>query len=220
MRLDHPNVCPILGVGDTEQLPIYLVMPYLTGETLAVREMRRGPLSPGEGIPLLRQLCRGLDHAHGLQILHRDLKPENVILTPDPEAPDGVRAVLLDFGLAKVLREEPGLAPLTRAEMIIGTPDFMSPEQVRGDPLDARSDVYSLGLLAFEMFTGRLPFEGANDEELLIARLKVSPARLRALRAELPEALEQVIDRTLARSPTDRYRTAMELDAALAPLAQ
>src|SRR4029078_8338492 len=85
MRLDHPNVCPILRVGETPERPMYLVMPYLPGEPLALREMRQGPLSVGEGIPLLIQICRGLEHAHGLQILHRDLKPENVMLVPHPD---------------------------------------------------------------------------------------------------------------------------------------
>ncbi len=93
MRLDHPNVCPILGVGETPELPIYLVMPYLAGEPLALREIRHGPLSVGEGIPLLLQICRGLEHAHGLQILHRDLKPENVMLVPDGDTAGEVRAV-------------------------------------------------------------------------------------------------------------------------------
>jgi eukaryotic-like serine/threonine-protein kinase len=216
MRLDHPNVCPILGVGETPELPIYLVMPYLPGEPLALREIRQGPLSVGEGIPLLLQICRGLEHAHGLQILHRDLKPENVMLVPDREVAGDVRAVVMDFGLAKVLRDEPGLVKLTRTGLTLGTPEFMSPEQVFGKPLDGRSDLYGLGVLAFEMFTGRVPFEGKSPQEVALARLKREPLRLRALRPELPAELETVIGRALARDPADRFQSMKELSVAFA----
>ena len=217
MRLAHPNVCPILGVGETSELPIYLVMPYLAGEPLALRENREGPLPVGEGIPLLLQICRGLEHAHGLQILHRDLKPENVMLVPDRDAAAGeVRAVVMDFGLAKVLRDEPGLVKLTRTGLTLGTPEFMSPEQVFGKPLDGRSDLYALGVLAFEMFTGRVPFEGKSPQEIALARLKQEPLLLRALRPELPTTLETVIGRALARDPADRFQSMEELRAAFA----
>jgi eukaryotic-like serine/threonine-protein kinase len=216
MRLDHPNVCPILSVGRTPERPIYLVMPYLPGEPLALREMRQGPLSVGEGIPLLIQICRGLEHAHGLQILHRDLKPENVMLVPDRDVAGGARAVVMDFGLAKVLRDEPGLKKLTRTGIALGTPEFMSPEQVLGYPLDARSDVYALGVLAFEMFTGRVPFEGKTPQEVTLARLKRGPLRLRTLRPELPVTLERVIERALAQQPADRFQSMQELSAGFA----
>jgi eukaryotic-like serine/threonine-protein kinase len=214
MRLDHPNVCTILSVGETPELPIYLVMPYLAGEPLALREARQGPLSVDEGIPLPRQICRGLEHAHGLEILHRDLKPENVMLVPDPDGAGGIRAVLMDFGLAKVLRDEPGLMKLTRTGLVLGTPEFMSPEQVLGKTLDARSDVYALGVLAFEMFTGRVPFEGKSPQEVALARLKGQPLRLRTVRPELPERLEYVIGRALAQNPADRFQSMEELSAA------
>jgi eukaryotic-like serine/threonine-protein kinase len=216
MRLDHPNVCPILGVGETPEVPIYLVMPYLAGEPLTMRECREGPLSVDEGIPLLLQICHGLEHAHGLQILHRDLKPENVMLVPDREVAGDVRAVVMDFGLAKVLRDEPGLVKLTRTGLTLGTPEFMSPEQVYGKPLDGRSDLYALGVLAFEMFTGRIPFEGKSPQEVALARLKGEPLRLRALRPDLPATLETVIGRALARDPADRFQSMGELSAALA----
>ncbi len=216
MRLDHPNVCPILGVGETPERRIYLVMPYLAGEPLTDHEIRRGPLSVAEGIPLLLQICRGLEHAHGLQILHRDLKPENVMLVPDPGVAGGIRAVVLDFGLAKVLREEAELVKLTRTRLVLGTAEFMSPEQIRGRPLDGRNDLYGLGVLAFEMFTGRLPFEGKSPQEMMLARFKGEPLRLRALQPELPAKLEAVIDRALAVDPADRFQSMKELGAALA----
>jgi serine/threonine-protein kinase len=191
-------------------------MPYLAGEPLALRELRQGPLPVDEGIPLLLQICRGLEHAHGLQILHRDLKPENVMLVPDPGLRGGVRAVVMDFGFAKVLRDEPGLAKLTRTGVTLGTPEFMSPEQIRGKPLDGRSDIYAIAVLAFEMFTGRVPFEGTNPQELALARLKGVPLRLRALRPELPARLESVINRALAKDPADRFQSVKELSAGFA----
>ena len=186
MRLDHPNVCNILAVGETDELPIYLVMPDLDGEPLALRELRGGPMAVDDAIPILMQVCEGLEHAHGLHILHRDLKPENVMLVPDREFEGGKRAVLLDFGLAKVLRDEPGLVGLTRSGFTIGTPEFMSPEQVLGKELDWRSDQYALGVLGFEMFTGRVPFEGKTPQEVTLARLTSRPRPLRELRPDLP----------------------------------
>ena len=216
MRLDHANACPILSVGETPDRHIYLVMPYLPGEPLALYEIRRGPLPVAEGIPLLLQICCGLEHAHGLQILHRDLKPENVMLVPDPGVAGGIRAVVMDFGFAKVLREEAELVKLTRTGLVLGTAEFMSPEQIRGRPLDGRSDLYALGVLAFEMFTGRLPFEGKSPQEMMLARFKVEPLRLRALQPELPATLEAVIARALALDPADRFQSMQELGAAFA----
>ena len=220
MRLDHPNVCPILSVGETPERSIYLVMPYLAGEPLTHYETRKGPLPVAEGIPLLVQICRGLEHAHGLQILHRDLKPENVMLVPDTGVAGGIRAVVLDFGFAKVLREEAELAKLTRTGLVLGTAEFMSPEQIRGKPLDARSDVYALGVLAFEMFTGRLPFDGRSPQEMMLARFKTEPLRLRALRPELPAKLEAVIGRALAIDPAKRFQSMAELGAAFASVTE
>ena len=149
-------------MGETPEGHLYLVMPFLPGEPLTMREVRQGPLPVSEGIPLLIHVCRGLEHAHGLHILHRDLKPENVMLVPDRDVAGGIRAVVMDFGLAKVLREDPELQRLTRSGIVLGTPEFMSPEQLLGRDLDGRSDLYATGVLAFEMFTGRIPFEGTN----------------------------------------------------------
>jgi eukaryotic-like serine/threonine-protein kinase len=216
MRLDHPNVCPIIAVGETPQGHVYLVMPFLPGEPLTMHQARHGPFSVSEGIPLLIQICRGLGHAQGVHILHRDLKPENVMLVPDRHVEGGVRAVVMDFGLAKVLREDPELQKLTRSGIVLGTPEFMSPEQLLGRELDGRSDLYATGVLAFEMFTGRIPFEGKNVQETALARLKGEPLRLRAVQPELPEKLETVISRALAQSPADRFQSMDELSAGFA----
>jgi serine/threonine-protein kinase len=217
MRLDHPNVCPILRLGEADGM-IYLVMPYLEGEPLSEHESRRGPISVAEGIPLLVQMCRGLAHAHEQRIIHRDLKPENVMLVPDGTTDRGeprYRAVVMDFGLAKERRAGPEVAKLTATGIVLGTPEFMSPEQIRGKPLDGRSDVYALGIVAFEMFTGQLPFPGKSAQETMIARLRGSPAKLRDLRPELPAKLEAVILRCLAIDPAERHQSMDELGHAL-----
>src|SRR5436190_22383309 len=209
MRLDHPNVCRILRLGESEDGLIYLVMPFLKGELLSDREVRGGPMDMVLGVMLLQQMCAGLHHAHELQIIHRDLKPENVMLVPD-DAGGLERAVVMDFGLAKERRADPAIAKLTATGIILGTPEFMSPEQIRGKPLDARSDIYALGIVAFEMFTGKLPFQGRNAQEMMIARLRGQPQRLRQLRADLSEGLESALARAMEANPDARYKTALE----------
>jgi serine/threonine protein kinase len=205
MRLDHPNVCRILRLGETEDGIIYLVMPYLPGELLSDRESKKGPLPVEIGIPLLVQMCDGLQHAHDLQIIHRDLKPENIMLVPDPQGPGSLRAVVMDFGLAKERRAEPEIAKLTATGIVLGTPEFMSPEQIRGRPLDARSDVYALGILAFEMLTGELPFQGKNAQEMMIARLKGKARSLREIKSEMPARLDAVLAKAMSLEPNDRF---------------
>jgi serine/threonine-protein kinase len=216
-RLDHPSVCPILRMGETADRLIYLVMPYLEGEPLSEHESRRGPFSPDEGIPLLIQMCHGLQHAHELQIIHRDLKPENVMLVPQEEtgSAPAFQAVVMDFGLAKERRAGPEVAKLTATGIVLGTPEFMSPEQIRGKPLDGRSDIYALGVLAFELFTGQLPFPGKSAQETMIARLRGSPQLLRQVRPELPAKLEAVISKCLAIDAASRFASMNEMAVAL-----
>jgi serine/threonine protein kinase len=150
--------------------------------------------------------------------VHRDLKPENVMLVPDRDVPGGTRAVVMDFGLAKERTAEPEVVKLTQTGIVLGTPEFMSPEQIRGKPLDGRSDVYAVGVLAFELFTGRLPFAGKTPQEMMLARLKGEPLRLRAVRPELPAKLEEVIAKSLAPEPAERHQSMDELGAALASI--
>jgi len=213
MRLDHPNVCRILRLGESEDGLIYLVMPFLKGELLSDREVKGGPMDVATGVPILCQVCAGLHHAHELQIVHRDLKPENIMLVPQDGGRD--RAVVMDFGLAKERRADPAIAKLTATGIILGTPEFMSPEQIRGRPLDARSDIYAVGIVAFEMFTGRLPFQGRNAQEMMIARLRDQPMQLRQLRPDLPAGLEKALGRALHASPDARYTTALDFADAL-----
>jgi serine/threonine-protein kinase len=215
MRLDHPNVCRILRLGESEDGLIYLVMPFLKGELLSDREVRGGPMDMALGVMLLQQMCAGLHHAHELQIIHRDLKPENVMLVPD-DGGGAERAVVMDFGLAKERRADPAIAKLTATGIILGTPEFMSPEQIRGKPLDARSDIYALGIVAFEMFTGKLPFQGRNAQEVMIARLRSQPVAIRTLRSDVPDVVDRALTKALQTNPDDRFATALELAAALA----
>jgi eukaryotic-like serine/threonine-protein kinase len=138
------------------------------------------------------------------------------MLVPDRTVPGGTRAVVMDFGLAKERRADPEVAKLTQTGIILGTPEFMSPEQIRGKALDGRSDVYALGVLAFEMFTGRLPFAGKSPQDMMLARLNGEPLRLRSIRSELPAKLETVIGRALSRDPAGRFQSMEEFGAALA----
>jgi serine/threonine protein kinase len=215
MRLDHPNICRIMRLGETTDGLIYLVMPLLKGELLSDREVREGPMPLEIGVPIMRQVCDALTFAHDEQIVHRDLKPENIFLCPDPDGK--LRAVVTDFGLAKEKRAEPGMAKLTATGIILGTPEFMSPEQIRGKQLDGRSDIYALGLVAYEMFTGRLPFEGKSAQDMMIARLRGQPLPLRKARADLtfsPE-FEKALMKSIEAEPNDRYQRAVELADAL-----
>ena len=219
MRLDHPHICRILRFGETADGLIYLVMPLLKGELLSDKEVRDGPMPLSDGVPLMKQICDALSFAHEQGIVHRDLKPENIFLVPGPGAKPGAKpvAMVTDFGLAKEKKVEPGMAKLTATGIILGTPEFMSPEQIRGKPLDGRSDVYALGLVAYEMFTGRLPFEGRSAQDMMIARLRGMPLPLRKARADLtftPE-FEKALMKAIEVEPNERYQSARELGEAL-----
>jgi len=215
MRLDHPNICRIMRLGETEDGLIYLVMPLLKGELLSDKEVREGPIPLEIGVPIMRQVCSALDVAHQQQIIHRDLKPENIFICPEPDG--ALRAVVTDFGLAKERRAEPGMAKLTATGIILGTPEFMSPEQIRGKPLDGRSDIYALGLVAYEMFTGKLPFEGKTAQDMMIARLRGQPLPLRKARTDLEfgASFEKALMKAIEADPAARYQTAGEFGKAL-----
>jgi serine/threonine-protein kinase len=211
LKLNHPNVCGILAYGESAGLP-FLVMPYLAGESLSKREAR-GPMPPARALPILIQLCTGLQHAHEQGVLHRDLKPENVMLVQDG---GHERAVVMDFGLAKEQIMGPELNRLTATGIVLGTPEFMSPEQIRGKTLDARSDVYALGVLAFELLSAQLPFAGTNAQETMLNHLTGRPRRLRSVLPSIPEPLDLAIDRALRVDPAERFPSMAEFGAALA----
>jgi serine/threonine protein kinase len=213
IRLAHPNVCHIVRMGETEEGLIYVVMPYVEGEILSDRNYRVQKTSLADAAKFITEIADGLHVAHKLGIIHRDLKPENIMVC---KKQDGIEyAVVMDFGLAKERKAGGELQKLTATGIILGTPEFMSPEQLRGKPLDPRTDIYSLSLMTYEMLTGKLPFEGKNQQEMMIARLRSDPITARSRRPEIPEAVDKVLLKGMARAPEDRYQTAPEFAMAL-----
>jgi serine/threonine protein kinase len=213
-QLSHPNVVTLFDVGTHEGVP-YLVLELLDGCTL--REvLQRQPPTLRQAVAWALEVARGLAAAHERGIVHRDLKPDNVFLTRDG------RVKVLDFGLAKLREPAPGgrsseraTATETRPGHILGTAGYMAPEQVRGETADARSDVFSLGAVLYEMATRRRPFPRASDAEALAAVLRDEPAPPSSLNAAVTAALEAVILRCLAKEPLGRFASAAEVAAAL-----
>jgi serine/threonine protein kinase len=213
--LNHPNLLAVYELDVHEEAP-FLVCELLEGETLRDR-LRRGTLPPRRAVEVGAQVARGLAAAHDQGILHRDLKPENLFLTRDG------RAKILDFGLAKLLGEEPGerdtlTAPVTAAGALPGTAGYMSPEQARGLPLDARSDLFAFGVVLYELLAGCNPFRRDSRVETLHAILHDEPPELSTVVAALPPALERIVDRCLAKDPEARFHSAHDLAFALESL--
>jgi serine/threonine-protein kinase len=218
-RLKHPCACSIMALGETSDGLMYVVMPYLDGEVLCDRTARLRYIPLAEAVPFVQDIAAGLHAAHDVGIIHRDLKPENVMVCA--KAAGGERAVVMDFGLAKQHRPGPDVEKLTATGVVLGTPEFMSPEQLRGKPLDSRTDIYSMAILTFEMLTGVLPFVGRTKQDTMLARLQGEPQKLRHVRPELgfPDAVEEVLAMGMARDRNKRYRTAPEFATALADAA-
>ncbi len=213
IRLAHPNVCHIMRMGETEDGLVYVVMPFVEGEILSDRNYRVSQTTLADAVHFIGEIASGLHVAHQLTIIHRDLKPENIMIC---KRPDGMEsAVVMDFGLAKERKAGGELQKLTATGIILGTPEFMSPEQLRGKPLDPRTDIYSLALMAYEMLTTKLPFEGNNQQAMMIARLRLDPIPARNRRPDLPEAVDRVLLKAMARAADDRYQTAPEFAQAL-----
>ena len=219
MRLEHPNICYIKRLGETAEGLVYVVMPFVDGELLSDREYRLGVIPLAEAARFVTDIAAGLQMAHALKIIHRDLKPENIMVVGTGEA---TRAVVMDFGLAKDRRPGSEREKLTASGVILGTPEFMSPEQLRGKPLDGRTDIYSLALMTYEMLTGKLPFQGRTQQEMMINRLRAEPTPLRVMRPDLefPPAVERVLARGMSRDAGDRYQTAPELASAFRAAAE
>jgi serine/threonine protein kinase len=192
----------------------YIVMPFLVGELLVERIHRQGFMALDRAVQVVQDVACGLAAAHALGIVHRDLKPENIMLSTGDDRRE--RAVIMDFGLAKDPYSHSG-DKLTKTGIILGTPEFMSPEQLRGKPLDGRSDIYALALVTFEMLTGQLPFEGETQQEMMMARLNGAPRTLRQARPNLrlPAAVDTVLEKALRREPKERYANATDFADAL-----
>jgi serine/threonine protein kinase len=207
-RISDSHVCAIYDFGETPDGLIYLAMEFVEGEPLTEVLAREGALPVARAADICIQVAAALQAAHDLGIVHRDLKPDNVMLTRGRDGADGVKVV--DFGIAKAVGGEGGSQQVTRTGLVVGTPEFMSPEQLSGDTLDGRSDVYSLGLVLFKMLTGTLPFPGDSVQEAMIKRLTDEPLELIEMRPDLhfPPGLQQTLDTALARSPVHRYQSA------------
>jgi serine/threonine protein kinase/Tol biopolymer transport system component len=205
--LDHPNICTIFEVGETADGQLYLAMPFYDGETLRQR-LERGPLPVDEAVDVAAQVARGLAKAHRQGIVHRDVKPANLMLTAD-----GV-VKILDFGIAKLA----GAAVLTRTGSTLGTPAYMSPEQMRGEEVDARTDLWSLGVVLYEMLAGRRPFPGDHESVVRQAILGLRPEPVSRLRPEVPPELDRITAGLLAKSLADRTPAADQAAAELRSL--
>ena len=203
-KLSHQNIVPIYRADESAGV-VFIVMALVEGESLADRLSARGALPPRELVPLLRDVAAALDHAHAHGIVHRDVKPENILI----ERSTG-RAMVTDFGIARVAEAK----PLTATGQVLGTVHYMSPEQISGDPVDGRSDQYSLGVVAFRALTGRLPFDNESASAVLVAHVVKAPPKVRDVAPDAPPALAALIDRCLAKDPGQRSSAA----SAIAPL--
>ncbi len=214
-RIRHPNVCMIHDFGETEDGLIYMVMEYIEGESLADLLHNEGALSLPRAADIMSQCCDALQAAHDLDIVHRDIKPENIMIAKGRDGSDVVKVV--DFGIAKAVAGSESGQTVTQTGFIVGTPDYMSPDQVSGVVLDGRSDIYSLAVVFFRMVTGTLPFQAETPQDALLARLASKPM---SLQDALPAAgfspeLQRVLDRALEQRREQRYSTAIEFGTAV-----
>ena len=220
-HLTHPNTVKVFLYGDLEDGSLYIVMEYLEGRNLNQMVRKEGPLAVERAIPVLIQVCGALQEAHLQGIIHRDLKPENIFLSTNGGLRDYPK--VLDFGLAKVTERElrPGSIMLTQEGMVFGTPEFMSPEQAQGKPLDARSDIYSLAVILYEVLTGKLPFDARTPMEYIQMHVTRPPIPIdeRVPGRRFPDGFDAVMRKALEKRPEDRYASAADFAQALKPFA-
>src|SRR5919198_539587 len=202
--LSHPNIVSIYDRGEAEGT-YYIAMEYLEGRTLKELIVTKGPTPIPVAIDYTRQMLGALGFAHKNGIVHRDIKPHNVVVGPDG------RLKVTDFGIARS-----GASQMTEAGSIIGTAQYLSPEQARGAPVDQRSDIYSVGIVLYEMLTGSVPFTGDTPLEIAMKHLSAVPEPPSEKRHEVPHELDSIVLRALAKDPADRYQSAEEMDADLA----
>ena len=212
-RINHPNVAAIYDFGETPDGLLYLAMEYVEGETLHALINRGGPLPAARAAAITKGAADALHAAHHLGIIHRDLKPDNIMLSRQLDGSDWVKVV--DFGIAKSMGSQgpSGGQTVTTAGVSLGTPEYMSPEQLAGERLDHRTDIYSLGLVLFNMLTGALPYPRLTSKETLVRRLTSRPAGLAEVRPDIdwPAPLQAVLDRALAPEPEHRYASVADL---------
>jgi eukaryotic-like serine/threonine-protein kinase len=208
-RITHKNVLRTHDFGDTDGTP-YISMEYLEGVTLKDLIVNKGALPIGVGLRIAKQMCQGLEAAHLQGVVHRDIKPQNMLILP--ETGD---LKVMDFGIARVSEVKAGMAAgasgLTTAGVVMGTPDYMPPEQAQGTPADYRSDIYSLAVVLYEVFTGRLPFTADTAMKVVLAHIRNPPPPPRTVNDRIPPALEAVILRGLQKDPAMRYQTVSDM---------
>jgi serine/threonine-protein kinase len=207
-RLRHPNAVTVYGFGQLPTGAAYIAMEFVEGTTLREELKRRGRLPLDEAAHILGQVADAVHAAHLAGLIHRDLKPDNIMLE---QRPGGIAAKVLDFGIAKAVTSSGDTERLTVPHSIIGTPVYMSPEQARGEALDPRSDIYSLGVVVFEMLTGRVPFTADTPVGLALKHVTDAPPSPRSIVPDIPVAIEEIILSALAKDPDDRPQTALEL---------
>ena len=205
----HPNIVPVHAIEEKDGI-LCFVMGYVEGETLSARVKRGGPLPAQEVTRVLQECAWALSYAHGRGVIHRDVKPDNILI----DRGSG-RALITDFGIA---RSQDAAGGLTMVGELIGTPQYMSPEQATGEQLDRRSDLYSLGVVAFYALTGRLPFESSTAHGFLTAHITKPAPQMASIRADIPPALASAVDRLLQKDPAQRFQTGEELAEFLDPL--
>src|SRR5213593_4105579 len=206
-RLDHPHILTLIDSGESEGF-VWYVLPYVRGESLRNKLTREQQLSIEETVRIATQVASALDYAHRHGVIQRDIKPENILLHEG-------EAMLADFGIALAVREAGGNR-LTETGLSLGTPQYMSPEQATGEhQLDARSDIYSLGAVLYEMIAGEPPFSGATTQAVIAKLLTERPTRLRVIRSAVPPGVEEAVTRALEKTRADRFRSAAEVVDAL-----
>ncbi len=207
-QISHKNVCRMYHFGRDEGLD-YITMEFVQGEDLKSMIRMMGRLSPGRAVSIARQVCEGLAEAHGLGVIHRDLKPQNIMIDRDGHVK------VMDFGIARTLKTE----GMTSPGMVVGTPRYMSPEQTEGKDVDERSDIYALGIILYEMLTGRVPFEGDSPLDIAVKQRIEAPPDPKKINPEIPETLNRLILRCLAKDKGRRYPNAQALAAELSEIA-
>jgi serine/threonine protein kinase len=202
-RLEHVNIVPIFEYGERNQLA-YLVMPYVSGGSLSQLLAKQGKFSLHQSLNYLQQATAALDYAHAHGVIHRDLKPGNFLVYPDG------RLVLADFGIARIVggNSQPAVSTLTPTGGIVGTPAYMAPEMLRGEPLDAYTDIYALGIVLFQMLSGDIPFRGDNPFVMLNRQLQELLPSLHEMDTAIPLAVDSVIQQATAKRREDRYASA------------
>jgi serine/threonine-protein kinase len=200
-------------VGETDEGTPYLVMEHVDGISLETIIEAQGPQAIGRVVHLARQIAAGLGEAHANGIIHRDLKPANLLVTDRARVADQVK--ILDFGIAKLIQPGEEHSQLTRGQQIFGTPHYMAPEQATGEPIDARTDLYSLGVVLFRLVTGQVPFDAPGGMQVVLRHLRDPPPRPSAFNPLVPEALETLILALLSKSPSDRPTDAEDVISAL-----